>query len=921
MSTITHVFVSAKPDAADTTLVRPSNWNANHQLVYQIDNITGAAALLITDDVVRLQTGSYTVTVPLATGSGHQIYVCQDGAGTIVLARSGADTIGGRTSFTLSAVGQSCVLVDEAAGIWGLVPGGTTTTLAAAYANGLTATDQTLVLLDSEGGGVVIDGTNVGFTGASALQIYGRAGSTSFTKCDLNVIGGDLFATSGTHVVAGNLNQSDTIFHPPSGTASFTALNLAYEFDPTNTSGKINGLRIDSQSLGHIANVFNTLLINAQCVTLTGTSSFKVYANGSTAISQSASSNLTPPAALDVSTAANLNMSGGVEFVSVQFYFANISTWGTGNITTQRDFLVTASTYAFAGASTVTTGATVAITGAPTAGANATILNPLSLWVQTGTTRFDGPVGIGGIAPATTFPVSPCQLAITTTSTDDLMPGSGPGPVFLHVTSGLWGLNIGVATDNGVWMQSGDTVSAVSYPLRLNPWGGLVQINSTSPLSAASRTAFYVNLSASSNAATAVWNGFFIPNATYDYSGAATTTATLSAIFWNGGVLTYSGGSSWTITDSYVLRIPAFSFSGCTGTRTWSLQLAGNLQLQGGVQCKTKQVTSTPYTVLGQPGGSTTPTSGDCVLQVTNAAATSLNLPKISVVGGGWIIPVVDSRYNAGTNNITLVPNGTDTINNVAANFLLTYNGQSVWLISNGTTNNWEFLAYQPNVTVGGVGEMYEYANATPLVIDQVNTYHPIWTASVTAGVLDGFTFVAGVDSTYSAVTNPGGGQISFTVPAGHGMVAGQIFCVTSASVAGYRPPNPTIFVVQSVSATTIVVNGTFTATATGTWNRGASLVAGASAAGKYNLQWSATITPAAGNKDWKMEPLQNATNLDKGAQGPFRLGGGGVGAPLGGQVLVTVAAGDMFTLLINNTTDSSDVTITDLNYQLVRYQ
>ncbi|MEB3213181.1 MAG: hypothetical protein VKL39_17655, partial [Leptolyngbyaceae bacterium] len=30
--TVSHQFVSAKPDGADATLVQPSNWNADHSL-------------------------------------------------------------------------------------------------------------------------------------------------------------------------------------------------------------------------------------------------------------------------------------------------------------------------------------------------------------------------------------------------------------------------------------------------------------------------------------------------------------------------------------------------------------------------------------------------------------------------------------------------------------------------------------------------------------------------------------------------------------------------------------------------------------------------------------------------------------------------------------------------------------------------
>ena len=120
MPTIVHPFVSPKADAGDTTLVRPSNWNANHNLTYGVHNITTTASIALVDDMVTLAAGTYTVTVPLATGSGKPIYVCMNGAGVVTLARTGADTIGGRTSFQLLGLGDWCVLTDEAAGTWGL---------------------------------------------------------------------------------------------------------------------------------------------------------------------------------------------------------------------------------------------------------------------------------------------------------------------------------------------------------------------------------------------------------------------------------------------------------------------------------------------------------------------------------------------------------------------------------------------------------------------------------------------------------------------------------------------------------------------------------------------------------------------------------------------------------------------------------
>ena len=125
MSTITHQFVSSKPDGPDTGLVRPGNWNDVHSVTNQINIVTGTTTLVLTNDLVRLQAGDYTVTVPLASGTGKPICVCQDGAGFILLEPSESDTIGGLPFISLDAIGDGGFLIDEAVGIWGWIPNNT----------------------------------------------------------------------------------------------------------------------------------------------------------------------------------------------------------------------------------------------------------------------------------------------------------------------------------------------------------------------------------------------------------------------------------------------------------------------------------------------------------------------------------------------------------------------------------------------------------------------------------------------------------------------------------------------------------------------------------------------------------------------------------------------------------------------------
>lgn len=92
-------------------------------------------------------------------------------------------------------------------------------------------------------------------------------------------------------------------------------------------------------------------------------------------------------------TFTNGSGTGQTASTEISGFKVNLSatrTWAAGAITTQREFLIQAPTYAFASASTITNAATLAVTGSPTAGTNATITNSYALWIQGGISRFDG---------------------------------------------------------------------------------------------------------------------------------------------------------------------------------------------------------------------------------------------------------------------------------------------------------------------------------------------------------------------------------------------------------------------------------------------------------------------------------------------------------------------------------------------------
>lgn len=140
---------------------------------------------------------------------------------------------------------------------------------------------------------------------------------------------------------------------------------------------------------------------------LTGTT-FQAVANSS--ITASGDMALAPsihtsgsPTFFKITSPADTTLTLSAESVGVDFNLAATRQFATGALTTQREVVFRAPTYGFVAASTITNAATLAITGAPIAGTNATLTNPYAFWIQAGTSRFDGPLGINSTAASAFF--------------------------------------------------------------------------------------------------------------------------------------------------------------------------------------------------------------------------------------------------------------------------------------------------------------------------------------------------------------------------------------------------------------------------------------------------------------------------------------------------------------------------------------
>lgn len=118
---ITHSFVSAVPDVGDTSLVRPSNWNASHNIngilpSSQVDptlsvrvSTGGTVTVSSADQVIILRSTSATpivlCAVALRNAQPLQVYDWSGTSGDMTFTPNGTETIMGLTTWIVGSGG------------------------------------------------------------------------------------------------------------------------------------------------------------------------------------------------------------------------------------------------------------------------------------------------------------------------------------------------------------------------------------------------------------------------------------------------------------------------------------------------------------------------------------------------------------------------------------------------------------------------------------------------------------------------------------------------------------------------------------------------------------------------------------------------------------------------------------------------
>jgi hypothetical protein len=387
---------------------------------------------------------SYTLTLPTAQSSGTK-YLQNDGSGN--LSWAGAATGTGTLNFIPKVTNATGPVYGNSR----ISDNGTTITLAQAAASGGTPNFMSVTTGNQTGVDASSEIVDVNFnlshtiqhnTGALALQraflvqapTYSFIGASTITEATTVAITGApiqganctitnawALHVTGATKITGKLTVTggiDPTYLELAGANTDTYLNLTdgqnvpisaanqgrmryntalQTFQFSENGGAWTDLTgVGPGTVNRLSKFSTTTTIGDSSISDTGTS---VTQTQTVATSGS-------PNAWLLTAAAHTTLAAGAECIDVYYNLNRTVQFAAGAIATQRAVVFTAPTYAFVGASTVTSAATVAIAGAPVQGLNATLTNAYALWIQSGTTNIGGGLMVKQVTKLADYPAT-----------------------------------------------------------------------------------------------------------------------------------------------------------------------------------------------------------------------------------------------------------------------------------------------------------------------------------------------------------------------------------------------------------------------------------------------------------------------------------------------------------------------------------
>jgi len=428
-------------------------------------------------------------------------------------------------------------------------------------------------------------------------------------------------ADTSIAVAAGGIRVASPIPTAITFSAAGTALTVT---NNVTISGTLTCSTV--QATGGVAltltgNASSTWSTTAGALSVGGTTGTNVQVNSITVVAYTATTAVLTqgvatsgsPTAWTVTGGAHTTLAASTEATDLNYNLARTVQFATGALVTQRAVRFQAPTYAFVGASTITTASTVEISGPPVAGTNATITTALALNVASGNIQVAGTVSADG--------------------------------GFSRITSGTMnigtaGLSTTISVGSSVTTQTTITTTTLTETQNVATTG--------SPNALVLTAGAHTTLTASAEATDVNYN---LARTVQFATGALATQRAYRV-----QAPTYAFVGASTITNAYTVEItgPPVAGTNATLTNTWALNVAsGNIAFSGGnLQEITCRVAGGQLRVNGNltaADASTdiifrsqaTRTAGN-IISVSNLNTTNfqvsfyggINQPQIAVAGG-----------------------------------------------------------------------------------------------------------------------------------------------------------------------------------------------------------------------------------------------------------------------------------------------
>jgi hypothetical protein len=272
----------------------------------------------------------------------------------------------------------------------------------------------------------------------------------------------------------------------------------------------------------------------------------------------------------DTSNATHTGLTA--ESIDVNWSLGRTVTFAGGSApATQRAYVITAPTYAASSSDTIANAATLAVSGAPVAGANMTLSNSYSVWVQGGNVRLDSPT-VKNVVGMKLSPLSDsaAALAVSDATLNDyvVFDSTNQRMLLANGTGALPSMSFISDPDTGVYRAAADLIGFSangSVVTTVGKW--TTTVSAQAQTTGTSANLFYVNAQpvAHTNLAAETRDVYFNLNRTVTWAGGGTQSTQRAVAILRP---TYAAAIAHTLTNAATVAIENAPAAGANMTLT-----------------------------------------------------------------------------------------------------------------------------------------------------------------------------------------------------------------------------------------------------------------------------------------------------------------------------------------------------------------